>query len=260
MKIVFFGASKFSEELLSTLYDNGFKIDALFTIEQDFTVRKGEKVKNYNHANLIPLAEANNTPHYIVDSEDNKISSYMDVLEEIQPDVILVLGWYYMIPKSVRNLPKYGCCGIHASLLPKYAGWAPLVWAMIHGEEEAGVTFFQMDESVDGGDIIMQKSFPIEYEDTIKEVYAKATDASKQILLETLPVFDQLEFQKQDKSLIEIHDKRSPEDGLIDMNMTAKQMYDFVRAQSDPYPGAFIKTSDGKRLIIEKARIADDNC
>jgi len=259
MKIVFFGASQFSEDLLSTLYDNGFKIDALFTIDQEFTIRKGEKVKNYNHSNLIPLAEANNTPHHIVDNEERKLSSYIDVLEEIQPDVILVLGWYYMIPKAVRDIPKYGCCGIHASLLPKYAGWAPLVWAIIHGEKKTGVTFFQMDESTDGGDIIMQKELAIEPDDTIKEVYAKATESSKQILLETLPIFDTLEFKKQDKNLLEIHDKRSPEDGLIDMDMTAQEMYNFVRAQSSPYPGAFIRTSDGKKLIIEKARIEDDN-
>ena len=256
MKIVFLGCTKFSEELLQALVANGFDIAAIFTIPQEFMVRGNEKVKNSNYSNLKPIAEKQNIPLYYVD-ENKKLGEYEFIIKEINPDIILVLGWYYIVPKSIRAIPKYGACGIHASLLPKYAGWAPLVWAMINGEKETGVTFFQFDGSVDGGDIIAQERFKIEYNDTIKEVYEKATNKSIEILVKTLPILSDMQFIKQDKSKLEIWDKRTPEDGEIDLSKPSNELYDFIRAQSSPYPGAFIRTSDGKKIVIEKARIED---
>lgn len=254
MKIVFLGCTKFSEKLLNSLISNGFDISAIFTIPQDFTVRGSEKVRNTNYADIQLIAEKENIPLYYVD-ENNKLGSYKDIIQEISPDIILVLGWYYIVPKEIRNIPKYGACGIHASLLPKYAGWAPLVWAMINGEEETGVTFFQFDDSVDGGDIIAQERFSINYEDTIKEVYEKATKKSAEILVKTLPILSNIQFIKQDKSKLEIWDKRTPDDGELDLSKSSEEIYNFIRAQSSPYPGAFIRTKDGKKIIIEKARI-----
>lgn len=254
MKIVFLGSTKFSEELLVFLINKGFEISAVFTIPKEFTVRGTEKVKNSNFVCLKQISKENNIPLYYVD-EKNKLSSYENIIKDIEPDIILVLGWYYIVPKAIRDIPKYGACGIHASLLPKYAGWAPLVWAVINGETETGVTFFRFDDSVDGGDIISQESFAIEYEDTIKEVYEKATKKSAEVLLNSLPILDSIEFKKQDKSQLEIWEKRTPEDGEIDMSKSSLDIYNFIRAQSSPYPGAFIRTIDGKKLIIEKARI-----
>lgn len=256
MKIVFLGCTKFSEELLKSLLNNKFEISAIFTIPKEFLVRGNEKVVNSNFVDLSLIAEENNIPLYYV-NETNKLSSYTKIIKEIAPDIILVLGWYYIVPKVIREIPKYGACGIHASLLPKYAGWAPLVWAIINGERETGVTFFQFDDSIDGGDIISQVSFDINYEDTIKEVYIKATEKSSEILINILPKLNNIEFKKQDKSKLEIWDKRTQDDGEIDLSKSPEEIYNFVRAQSNPYPGAFIKTDDGKRLIIEKIRLED---
>jgi methionyl-tRNA formyltransferase len=167
-----------------------------------------------------------------------------------------------MIPKSIRELAKYGAWGIHASLLPKYAGHAPLNWAMIYGEEKAGVTMFRMEDGVDNGDIISQKSFSIEYEDSIKEVYAKATTASKEILLNILSDIKNVRFAPQNKESIEIHPPRTPQDGEIDWNKSAVEIYNFIRAQTLPYPCAYstindrvIKIIDAK--IVEKVKIND---
>jgi methionyl-tRNA formyltransferase len=256
MKIVFLGCTKFSEELLQALISHNFDISAVFTIPQEFTVRGSEKVKNSNYGNLKFIVEKRNIPLYYVD-ENNKLGTYENIIREIDPDIILVLGWYYIIPKKIREIPKYGACGIHASLLPKYAGWAPLVWAMINGEKETGVTFFQLDDSVDGGDVIAQESFVIEYKDTIKEVYEKATQKSIDVLVDSLSKLKNIKFSKQDKSKLEVWDKRNPDDGEIDLTKNSYELYNFIRAQSNPYPGAFIKTIDGKKLIIEKARIED---
>lgn len=152
-----------------------------------------------------------------------------------------------MLPKSTRELTRYGAWGIHASLLPKYAGGAPLNWAIINGEKETGVTLFRMDDGVDDGDIISQKSFLIEFEDTINEIYQKATIASKEILNEVLLNIDNIKFKPQDKRKIEIYPQRKPDDGEIDLSKTSIEIYNFIRAQSSPYPGAFIKTVDGKK-------------
>lgn len=254
MKIVFLGCTKFSEELLQALVIHNFDISAILTIPQEFTVRGNEKVKNSNYGDLKSISEKENIPLYYVD-EHKKLGEYEDIIKEINPDIILVLGWYYIVPKKIRGIPKYGACGIHASLLPKYAGWAPLVWAMINGEKETGVTFFQFDDSVDGGNIIIQEQFEIEYEDTIKEVYEKATKKSAEILVNTLPILSNIQFIEQDKSKLEIWDKRTPEDGELDLSKSSEELYNFIRAQSSPYPGAFIKTADGKKMIIEKVRI-----
>ena len=162
-----------------------------------------------------------------------------------------------MIPQSIRELVKYGAWGIHASLLPNYAGGAPLSWAIINGEKETGITLFRMEDGVDDGDIIAQKSFTIEYEDAIKEVYEKATIASKDILKNVLTNIKDIKPIPQNKVEIEIYPQRSPKDGKIDLTKSSEEIYNFIRAQSSPYPGAFITTSDGKKLVIEKARIED---
>jgi methionyl-tRNA formyltransferase len=184
-----------------------------------------------------------------------KIRGYKGIIAALNLDLILVLGWYYMIPKEIRKLARLGAWGIHASLLPKYAGGAPLNWAIINGEKETGVTLFRMEDGVDDGDIIAQKSFPIYLEDTINEVYQRATSASKEILRDILQDINDITYIPQDKSKIEIYPQRKPEDGEIDLTKSAIEIYNFIRAQSNPYPGAFIRTFDGKKIIIEKARI-----
>jgi len=260
MKIIFMGATKFSEEMLSYLLINKFEIKAIFTIPRKFHISYSEKqIKNYNYADLRHIARHNDLKIYEVNSvAEKRITDYYEVIKEIGPEIILVLGWYYMVPKKIRELAKYGAWGIHASLLPKYAGGAPLVWAMIHGEKETGVTLFKLDEGVDDGDIIGQKSFSIEFEDTIKEVYEKAIEASREILVKALSGIDRIELKPQMKSKIELYPQREPGDGEIDLSKTSFEIYNFIRAQSFPYPGAFIRTKDGKKLIIEKARIEDE--
>jgi methionyl-tRNA formyltransferase len=130
-----------------------------------------------------------------------------------------------------------------------------LVWAIINGEEETGVTLFRLSDGVDDGDIIAQASFAIKHQDTIKDVYNKATTASKSLLIKALSDVDNLRFSPQDKSKIKVYPQRKPEDGEIDFTKSGIEIYNFIRAQSTPYPGAFMRTVDGKKLVIEKTRI-----
>jgi len=257
MKIIFLGTTKFSFELLKHLCVNNLKPMMLFTMPEEFSISYShEKIKNFNYCDLIPFCDEEKIPVYQVDSGINtRLTDYYQIISELEPDVILVMGWYYMVPKSIRMLAKYGAWGIHASLLPKYAGGAPLVWAIINGEKETGITLFRLDDGVDDGEIITQKTISIQENDTIKEVYDRVTLASKDVLIEVLSKKEKITFTPQDKSKIEIWPHRTPNEGEIDLSRSTKEIYNFIRAQSEPYPGAFIKTIDGFKLIIEKVRI-----
>lgn len=255
------GCTKFSEELLRTIQTHPkADIQAIFSIPREFNISYSEeKVVNTNYSNIGRLAQEWKIEHYLVDSvPGSKLQDYEDKIRKHQPDVILVLGWYYMVPKKIRELAKHGAWGIHASLLPKYAGGAPLVWAIINGEKETGVTLFKLDDGVDDGDIIEQQSFPIEFQDDIATVYDKATEVSKKILVKVLDQYPDIEMKVQNKDEIEVYPQRSPEDGEIDLNWSPVRIYNFIRAQAPPYPGAFIRTSDNEKIYIYKAAISED--
>ena len=260
LKYVFFGATNYSKALLLFLIDNNIIPAAIFSIPREFNISYSKKkVINSNYANLKGIANNYKIPHYEVDSvKGKKMMDYFKVIRSLNLDLILALGWYYMIPKKIRGLAKYGAWGIHASLLPKYAGGAPLNWAIINGEKETGVTLFRMDDGVDDGDIIIQKSFPIKYEDSIKDVYEKATVVSTKILKQTLQNINGVKFEPQDKSKIKVYPQRTPEDGAINLSQSSKDIYNFIRAQSSPYPGAFCKFENDKMIIWDAQVVEKD--
>lgn len=247
MKIVFLGATKYSEEMLLHLINNNFDVNAVFMIPQTFDLKKNgqelsQSYQNSNYSNLSKITNDYSIPCYVVDSKDGrKLTAYSDVLKQIKPDIILVLGWYYMVPKTIRNIAKLGAFGIHASLLPDYAGGSPLVWAIINGEKSTGITLFRFEDGVDDGDILAQKEIQIGVDDTIATLYGKVTEASKAMLIEEL---DKLKhnkhvFIKQNKAKIRPFPIRTPDDGKIDWSLTDLKLYDFIRAQTKPYPCAF---------------------
>jgi len=260
MNYIFLGATNYSKDLLLFLIQNNFIPKAIFYIPQNYTItinKIKQKKNNSNYADLKQVGIDYNIPTYEVDSLDNrKLKDYEKIIYKLNLDLILVLGWYYMIPTGIRNLAKYGAWGIHASLLPKYAGNAPLVWAIIHGEKKTGVTLFKMDNGVDDGDIIRQIHFFIKNTDSIKEVYSKATEKSKEILKEVFNNFENLTFNAQDKVKIEVYPARNPEDGEINWNDSSVNIYNFIRAQSLPYPCAFSYIKNKKIKIID-SRIVD---
>lgn len=258
MKIVFLGCTKFSEEILDHILGiQNIQIPAIFSIPEEFDISYSEKkVKNSNYVDLSGHADKAGADYFLINSiKGSRIADYKNEIAAYNADVILVMGWYYMVPAQVRNLAKYGAWGIHASLLPKYAGGAPLVWAMIEGERESGVTLFRLEDGVDDGDIIKQGKISIEPNDTIKEVYDKATVASKAILSEVLTA-NEVNFSPQDKSKIEVYPQRSPADGEIDWNWPAARIQNFIRAQTRPYPGAWTIIND-KKVTIWDASIED---
>ncbi len=256
MKVVFLGSTKYSEALLLHLIEIGVELVAIASIPEHFSISYSDTpVRNTNFADLQHYSKQLNIPHFEVDSVKGKrLQDYSDALKVLNPDIILVLGWYYMLPKRVREIARLGAWGIHASLLPKYAGGAPLVWAMINGESTSGVTLFRFEDGVDDGDIIAQEAFEIEEVDTIKEVYNKATIVSKRILTKVFKT-ENFDFHPQDKVEKQVFPQRSPDDGEIDLSWEKDRIFDFIRAQTNPYPGAFISNSNGRKLFIKEIKI-----
>lgn len=254
MRIIFFGATKYSEDLLKELLRNKYEIAAIFTLPRKFRISYSTSaIEICNYADLRKISKEYKIPIIELSGKFNK---YVDRIKKFSPDIILVLGWYHLLPKAVRQIPKKGCIGIHASLLPKYAGGAPLTWALINGERKSGVTLFYLDKGVDTGDIIARTAFPIAYNDDISILYKKATRASIKILLDYLPRISKgnAPRKKQDMRQRTYFPQRRPSDGKIDWSKPAEQIRNFIRAQTRPYPGAYFLLRRSK-IKIWKARV-----
>ncbi|HYO92548.1 MAG TPA: methionyl-tRNA formyltransferase [Pyrinomonadaceae bacterium] len=261
MRIVFMGATGLGWECCRTLLEQGQDVVGLFSIPREFRISwSASPVTNIQFRSFEDLASEYSIPlTYITGKMSDP--SYMETLRQLRPDILIVIGWYYMLPRSMRELAPLGAVGLHASLLPKYRGGAPLVWAVINGEREAGVSFFHFADGVDDGDIIGQARFEIRDEDDISDVLGKASEASVRLVSEYAPLLASNDAPRivQNHSLATRVSQRSPEDGLIDWSSrSARQIYDWVRAQTRPYPGAFTFLGQEKLTIWKAALSANE--
>ncbi|HJP59161.1 MAG TPA: methionyl-tRNA formyltransferase [Gemmatimonadaceae bacterium] len=256
MRTLFFGATDLGYQCCERLLERGEEIVGLFTIPREFRISYSPNtpVKNVLYRDFHDLGARYKVP---VVEVKGKMDEYVSRVEEFRPDLILVIGWYYMIPRRMRSLASKGCVGVHGSLLPRYRGGAPLVWAMINGEDHTGVTLFHFADGVDDGDIIGQRKFAIAPDDTIREVVDKATRATIDVVEEYFPRLADGTAPRiaQDHSQATVVPQRSPADGLIDWSWDADRINNFIRAQTKPYPGAFTYIGD-KRVTIWSAEVA----
>jgi methionyl-tRNA formyltransferase len=259
MKIIFFGATTMGYKCCRLILESPLaEVASIFTIPKEFNISySNTPVTNVNYADFKSLGKEFGVP---VVEITGKISDYTNKVAEYSPDFLLIAGWYHMIPAAMRALAPKGCAGFHASLLPKYRGGAPLVWSIINGESETGVSFFYLEDRVDSGDIIAQRKFAIEETDTIRELINKTTDASLQMVKEYLPMIaaGTAPRIRQDESIATTVPQRKPEDGLIDWTWDIKRIKNFIRAQTKPYPGAYT-IIEGKKITIWNAEIAELN-
>ena len=163
------------------------------------------------------------------------------LLASLQPDLVFVSGWYWIISERVLALPAMGFYGIHPSLLPKYRGFAPLVWGMINGEKTLGFSLFKFTVGVDEGPIYAQRSFVVDDTDYIGDVLEKLERESILCLEECFCPLLQgtLNPQIQNHELATFAAQRLPKDGKIHWGNSQHDIYNFIRAQSRPYPGAY---------------------
>lgn len=240
MRIVFIGASGFGLRCLQRVAGiSGVEIAGVISNLPEFSISyRPQGVKNVLYEDFSTFTQTHQIPLYIMQEKMGE-PALIKTLESWKPDFILVVGWYHMVPKKIRKMAM--TAGLHASLLPKYSGGAPLVWAMINGENETGITFFIFEKGVDSGPIIGQQKVPILNDDTIKTLYQRIEEAGLDLLGQYIPqiMAKEVEFITQDESQRTLVPQRSPEDGQIDWHWKARRIYDFIRAQTHPYPGAF---------------------
>ena len=178
------------------------------------------------------------------------------LISELRPEFCIVVGWYWLISKETLQVVPRGMIGLHTSLLPSYRGGSPLVWAMLNQETKVGVSLFTLTENMDDGDIWGQAAVPVASEDTIQTVLDRLEKAAVVLVRERYPCI--LEGtatpQPQDHSKATYCALRTPRDGWIDWSRPARFVYDFIRAQTDPYPGAYT-LYQGRKLSIWKASL-----
>lgn len=257
MKIVFIGASKFGLKCLEAIVQtNSCTISGVITAEESFKISYNpEGVKNVLYANFSSYCKDRNFECEIMKS-NMKSKELLIKVKKWKPDAFIVCGWYHMIPNAWREIaPAYG---LHASLLPDYSGGAPLVWAMINGEKETGITLFQMDSGVDSGPILGQKKVTILPEYTIKDLYLKIEQAGIKLIKDQISLLSQDKHQltAQDETKRRIFPQRSPRDGEIDWKWNVAKINNFIKAQTRPYPGAFTVINN-KKVILWDAEVKE---
>lgn len=223
-------------------------IKAILTIEDSSDSRSA--LADFNR-----FSSERNIPLYFY----KKSSDLDEFIEKSEPELSIVVGWYWIIKNKLLDKVPHGFVGLHASLLPKYRGGSPLVWAIINCETETGVSLFYFTEGLDNGDIISASRFKIEKEDTINEVSEKAIKCSISIFKEYYPKLLQGKAPRtsQDDQQASYCAQRMPKDGKINWNWSANRIHNFIRAQSYPYPGAFTILGN-KKLTTWSASLLEE--
>jgi methionyl-tRNA formyltransferase len=234
LKIAFLGAPAFSVPSLEILNTLDFvKIEAVIT--------HPDKPKGRNLVLSAPpvkvCAEKCNLKVY----QPERVSSpdFISILKSMSLDLIVIVSFGEILSGDVLNTPRLGCINVHSSLLPKYRGAAPVVWALMNGDRKTGVTTFWLTEKMDSGDIILQKEIDILSSDTRGLLEEKLSNIGAEILKDTLNAINKGNIQKtkQDVSKITYAPKISKKDGLIDLKNPAESIHNKIRAMN-PWPGA----------------------
>ena len=190
----------------------------------------------------------------VIQPESVKTNVLADTLEGLKPDLFVVVGFGHILPKNLLRLPKLGTINIHASLLPKYRGPAPIQWTLINNEKETGVTAMLMDEGLDTGDILFRSKTKIGLDETAATLHDRLAEQGADLLIKTLRFFEDGDIRPipQDSNQASYAPLLKKKDGHIDWRKPAEDLEAFVRGMT-PWPGAFTFHAD-KRLIIFKAK------
>lgn len=240
MRTIFVGSTRLSRRCLdSILAIQDIQMVGVITNEPTFTISYAPQgLKNVLYVDMAAYAKERGIPWYMMRKTMTE-PGLMAELKVWRPELLIVAGWYHILPPSL--LDSLIAVGLHASLLPDYSGGSPLVWAMINGEQKTGMTLFRLADRVDAGPIIDQASIDILPADTIATLYERIELLGIKLLKENLSHIAKgtVVYTPQDENRRRILPQRKPEDGRIEWNWSSQKIYDFIRAQTHPYPGAF---------------------
>ena len=250
LKVVFMGTPEFSVPILASLIENT-KVVGVVT-QPDKMVGRGKKVK-YSKIKEVALF------HNILVLQPNNIKNEYQEILNLKPDIIITCAYGQIIPKVILDYPRYGCINVHASLLPKLRGGAPIHHAIIDGYQETGITIMYMDVGMDSGDIIAYQKIPIELSDTYQTLHDKLSLLGSSLLIETLPSIvsgeNQRIKQNQDEVTYGYNIKREEE--KLDFNSSMLVVYNKIRGLN-PDPGSYFLLN-GKTVKVYGASMIDDD-
>lgn len=249
MRIVSFGFQTWGRKTLQALIDSGHEVTLAVTHPES-----AQSYKAIWSDSVEELARAQGIPVHLTERAD---AETIDLVEQAEPDVIVVNSWYTWMPPELYTMPRHGTLNLHDSLLPKFTGFSPVLWALISGESEFGLTVHRMDEQLDTGDILVQHSLPIGPTATGTELVEAGMELIPGALHEALNALESgtAMWRPQNKADRSYFHKRSERDGRVDWAWPAVDLERFVRALSEPYPRAF-SFYRGERVEILAAELS----
>ncbi len=251
MRVVYMGTPDFAVPPIKSLYNEGFEIPLVIT-QKDRPRGRGKK--------LLPTAVKKKAIELGLNVyQPDNINSFesVKILNEIKPDFIVVAAYGQILKREVLSIPKYGCINIHASLLPKYRGAAPINWAIINGEKETGITIMEMEEGLDSGPILLQESIDIEEDDDAQVVHDKLTLLGGKLIAIGLKEIKEGNIKKkpQEESKATYASKITKEMGRIDWNDKGINIKNQIQGLK-PWPSAYTDY-EGKSMKIHKVTVID---
>ncbi|MDP3488114.1 MAG: methionyl-tRNA formyltransferase [Bacillota bacterium] len=251
-RVVFMGTPDFAVPSLKAIHSAGHTIAGVYS-KPDSPAGRGRGLTP------PPIKEAAlqlGLPVY--QPQSLRSSEVLKELAALAPEVIVVAAYAQLLPQSVLSLPKFGCKNIHASLLPKYRGGAPIHWAIVNGESETGITIMQMARGLDTGDMILQERIPIHINQTCGDIFNELADLGAKLILEVLSLGDLGESQRIEQNDPDSSYARNvtKEDARLDFNNSALGIHNQVRG-FNPWPGAFT-TVNGNYLRILQSSLSEE--
>lgn len=253
MRIVFMGTPDFSVPTLEKIIEAGHEVIGVVT-QPDRAKGRGKKV-------LYPPVKEKALDHGLSVYQPRRAREpeFIEQMRQLNPDVMVVVAFGQILPKELLDIPKYGCVNVHASLLPKYRGAAPIQWAVIRGEQVSGVTTMQMDVGLDTGDMLLKAEVPLAEDETGGSLHDKLSILGGDLLIETLRGLEAgtISPEKQDDSqtgeYARMLDKAL---GKIDFTMSAADIERLIRGLN-PWPSAYIFYK-GKTMKLWRAKVLED--
>lgn len=244
MNVIFMGTPEFAVPTLIKLYENKHNISLVVT-QPDKPSGRGKKLKK---SEVKEAAEKLNLP--VFQPDKIKKPENIEILKKYNADVIIVVAYGQILSKEILGMPKYGCINVHASLLPKLRGAAPLNWAIINGETHTGVTTMKMDVGLDTGDMLLKSEVKISDNMNVGELHDMLMHTGAELLIETLNKLENglLEPEKQQDALSSYAPMFNNDNRRINWNNTAKSIHNLIRGLS-PWPTAYF-IMEGKTVKV----------
>lgn len=254
MNIVFMGTPRFAVPSLQKLYDNGHNIKLVIT-QPDKPFGRGKKIKKSE-----VKEKAEELGLEVFQPIKVKLDDSISKIKELDPDLIVVIAYGQILNKEILDIPKFGCINVHASLLPKLRGAAPINWSIINGDEKSGVTTMLMDVGLDTGDMLLKEEVEIKEDMTAGDLHDILSEVGSKLLIETINKFEDNTIMKvkQDDSIYTYAPMLKKETSLINWNDSAKNVHNMVRGLNPDQLAYFVY--DDKNVKVHKTSYNNDEC